>query len=286
MDFLRRIDKALSDGLQRVVERSLGSDGGAEFLESYASAVDELASHIEQVGDRRLFPFKHVTLTFGIRSQERRAALSQMLASRRVLVDDIRRRLVELGCERPSSLSVEGVVVPADDPLLTGRTYLVKVATELPPPAVLVLTVMRGHSDRRTYAFTQATINIGRQSEVLDGRARLIRRNHVVFADRGTGSVSRLHAHILFDPELWAYRIFDDRSTSGTRLVRGDLVLDVPSGPAGAWLRSGDELHLGEARLTVEIREPTRGLQVRHFDRVGDADGDAPAPTGGDDGLA
>jgi len=80
-----------------------------------------------------------------------------------------------------------------------------------------------------------------------------------VFLDTEHGpnsTVSREHAHIKFDFDTGWYRLYDDASRFGSRIYRGGQIIDVPQGPVGgAWLRSGDEVHLGQARLGVDFSE-------------------------------
>ena len=67
-------------------------------------------------------------------------------------------------------------------------------------------------------------------------------------------SVSRAHAHLEFDSENVAFRLYDDRSAHGTTVVRDGTVIPVPPGPSkGVALRDGDEIVLGQARLRFEI---------------------------------
>ena len=66
-------------------------------------------------------------------------------------------------------------------------------------------------------------------------------------------SVSRRHAHIVFDAALREYRLHDDGSAQGTSVLRNGHAIQVPSGTRGIRLRSHDEILLGEARLKVRI---------------------------------
>jgi hypothetical protein len=123
----------------------------------------------------------------------------------------------------------------------------------------LTIRVLRGEAERPTYCFAERIINIGRCAEVHDEANRLVRRNHAVLLDldRGPNStVSREHAHISFDLDTGWYRLYDDASRFGTQIYRDGRIIDVPQGPTGgAWLRTGDEVHLGQARLAVDFSE-------------------------------
>src|SRR4030095_15275134 len=118
-------------------------------------------------------------------------------------------------------------------------------------PAV-TLVVSRGHAARRTHALRLRRINLGRLETVVDRTRRTMRRNDVAFLDHEDEislSVSRAHAHIERG-EDGGYRLFDDGSAQGTRVIRDGRSLDVPRGASrGLRLRDGDELELGLARV-------------------------------------
>jgi pSer/pThr/pTyr-binding forkhead associated (FHA) protein len=118
--------------------------------------------------------------------------------------------------------------------------------------------VMRGGTSRRKYTFTAARINIGRLIEVRDRDDKVLRENHVDFADSDqtpNSTVSRAHAHIVFDEEKNAFRIHDDGSSHGTSIVRRGATIEVPrSGSRGVALRDGDELLIGSARLRFHVK--------------------------------
>ena len=118
---------------------------------------------------------------------------------------------------------------------------------------MLTLTVREGDTDGKTFVLQQRFICVGRGHEVRDKSGRLIRRNLVVFPD---SAVSRTHAHIQFDDEAAAYRLFDDGSSLETTIYREAGVFQVPSGSSGgAWLRSGDVVHFGPVQVRIDIAE-------------------------------
>src|SRR6185295_2315672 len=103
------------------------------------------------------------------------------------------------------------------------------------------LTVVRGTAERKTYSFAARRIDLGRCAEVRDTRNRLIRTNHVAFVE-GSGdvnqSVSRRHAHIVYEPTSGGYRLRDDGSVHGTSVVRNGTAVAVPPGSLGIRLRA------------------------------------------------
>jgi pSer/pThr/pTyr-binding forkhead associated (FHA) protein len=99
-------------------------------------------------------------------------------------------------------------------------------------------------------------ILIGRTAEPVD-RAGRPRRNHVVFLDEASehnATVGRAHASIRFEADRRQFRLFDDGSHNGTRIVRQGETIDVtPHNPVGVALLSGDEIQFGTAAVVVTI---------------------------------
>jgi hypothetical protein len=119
------------------------------------------------------------------------------------------------------------------------------------------LVVVKGASPRKTYVLTGERTNIGRIAEVLDKERRVVRRNQVVFAESGdpaNETVSRAQAHIT-RASTGEYRLFDDRSSHGTRIFREGQTIALPSGsPRGVKLVPGDEIYFGQACVRFEVK--------------------------------
>ena len=89
----------------------------------------------------------------------------------------------------------------------------------------------------------------------------MIRTNHVAFSDKSDDlnrTVSRQHAHIVYEERSGQFRLQDDGSIHGTRIVRKGKTLAVPWGGRGSLLHSGDEIDLGEARVRVKFEPVAR----------------------------
>jgi hypothetical protein len=122
------------------------------------------------------------------------------------------------------------------------------------PRAQLVVT--RGAASRKVYACTEARINIGRVEDVLDADQHVVRRNHIAFADAqdaANNTVSRSHAHIRFNAATGQFRVHDDHSSYGTRILRDGRTIQVPA-TRGALLRSGDEVAFGRAAVRFVVK--------------------------------
>jgi pSer/pThr/pTyr-binding forkhead associated (FHA) protein len=259
MNLFERWDKIIEGGLQRLVQSSLGAGPCAEFLESYARALEDIETRVQSMKGRRIFPYKRIALTFLLTDPGQIQLLAPILAQKRQLSNEVRRRLDEAGCETPATLRVDATAIVPTDPNQAAKQYEISYDPELPPQSPVFIRILIGDAGQPTYRFAEQTVNIGRCAEVHDDANRLIRRNHVVFLDRDNGpnsTVSREHAHISFDTETGWYRLYDDSSRFGSQIYRRGQMIEVPQGPTGgAWLRPGDEVHLGKARLEIDFNE-------------------------------
>jgi pSer/pThr/pTyr-binding forkhead associated (FHA) protein len=149
-----------------------------------------------------------------------------------------------------------------------GETWLrVETAAMAPPedtpaprrdrPARLV--VLRGTASRPELLLKKQRTNIGRTVEIsrLDGPSR---RNDLAFTEDNeiNRSVSREHAHVLYDKETGEYRIYNDRwykssgrpkGACGLWIIRDGLSQEVHRNSRGARLEPDDEIQLGQAML-------------------------------------
>jgi hypothetical protein len=259
MNLFEKWDKALEDGLQRLIRGSLGPSAGSHFLECYERALDDLEAKAQPVGGRKVFGYRRVVLRFCVMSSDEAVALEDILSQRKQLSQQVRKRLELSGCEVASTLRVDASAITSSECGLAAGTYEIFCYSQLPSPPTLVVRTTKGRTERASYSFSGGLINVGRLAEVLGAQRKLLRRNHVAFTDEEEGvasTVSRMHAHIVFDPEAGWYRLYDDGSRTGTRICRDTRVLEVPSGPkGGAWLRRRDQLQFGRALMEVDISD-------------------------------
>ena len=255
----RRFDRAASDAVGAVTREPL------EIVHLVFQAVE----HEIQPGGRgkRVFPFNSITLSVLASSREERARFEAVLAGGAPLRDRIVEHLRSKSCAI-DDLTLDVAYVAKAPKDWRHRQFSLAFARVARAPAPtndarrdpefarVDLTVMRGTAERKNYSFAAKRIDLGRCTEVRDTRNRLIRTNHVAFAE-GSGevnqSVSRRHAHIAYEPTSGGYRLRDDGSVHGTSVVRNGSTLAVPAGSLGLRLRTGDELVLGEARLRIRF---------------------------------
>jgi hypothetical protein len=258
-----KLTRTFNDAAQRVAQI-----GVHEPLEIMHAIVDRVEDEVQPAGrGTHVFPFHRIKVAIVAPSHEIRARLEAVIDGRPPLTDRIMERLRAAGCD-PSSVSVKIMYVSQSDSRWTNPAFHVDFTrvlgglgaeTMTGPRSALDFKVVAGTADQTDYSFALERIDLGRCVEVRDNRNRLIRTNHIAFADGSSSineSVSRRHAHITYESS-GEYRVYDDGSAHGTCVLRNSTTIAVPSGSRGIRLQSGDEIVLGEARVRVTIeREP------------------------------
>ena len=239
-------------------------------MEIRRAILDEVEELSEPAGrSRRVFPFNRLVVEVLAADPKQRAAMGAVLEGEPGLVASIERRLREAGCPPPAGLDVQLKFLKAAKPdWEEGRSFRVVPERRDPPPAAATgekpgpelqaqIVVLKGTATRKQFALTGACTNVGRLVEVLDRQGRVVRRNQVVFLDSQDDvaeTVSRAQAHIQFVPPA-EFRLYDDRSAYGTRILRSGRTIAIPSGsPRGVKLRPGDEIYFGQASVRFEIK--------------------------------
>jgi len=261
LDKLVQLEKALEGRLERLTRRKGTPE---EPLEWIPPMLDEIEHRVVSTGGRgRVFPYEEIRV-------ELRAEPASLEAARAVFgagafEERVRDRLRQVRCEVPAALRVRVRVRarqagderpyaiafrrPPAEKLADHRTAAPKVDTAVPAVRIMVV---EGHCRRRIHELQLERINLGRLDSV-EGRGPLrLRRNQVAFLDRDdpvNTTVSRAHAHI----EYFAgdgFRVFDDGSAQGTRILREGRSLAVTRGAVrGVRLRHEDQIELGMARV-------------------------------------
>ena len=265
LDKAAKLEKALLDKLPR------RSGITRHPLEVYRAILDDVEEATEPATrGARLFPYNRIKITLRTTDAHHRATAEAVFAEPPAVDDRVRARLRHAGCADVDTVNVAVEFVDAASWTRGSEEYHLDYSRQPTPvrptrqtkardtaPRELQLQVTAGAAARARYTSSDARINLGRLENVLDRQQRVIRHNHVAFADTEDAvnqSVSRAHAHIRFDTTTGDARLHDDGSTLGTRVVRAGRTLDVPRGERGLALRDGDELLLGQARLRVRVR--------------------------------
>ena len=265
-EILTRVDGALRAAVLRVQQWfDPPLDHEAAPLEIREAVIDDVEQHVESAGaGRRVLPYNRITATVLAPDKPARARLQAALSG---LQESIAGRLTELRCAIPAGLVIDTRFVTRPPAAWAPHqrlavTYDRRDATEMPAavatePARLQITITRGQATHASYTFAESHIRIGRTAEPIDGRGRP-RTNHVVFLEDGDDharTVGRAHASIRYDTARREYRVFDDGSHNGTRVVRDGVMFEIkPHDPVGVTLRSGDEIQVGTAALRIQVQ--------------------------------
>ncbi|HKQ56792.1 MAG TPA: FHA domain-containing protein [Candidatus Eisenbacteria bacterium] len=261
LDKLVRLEKALEGRLDRLTRRKGAPEEPFEWI---PPMLDEIEQRVVPSGGRgRVFPYEVIRVELRVDPASLEAARAVFGAG--AFEERVRERLRQVRCEAPAELSVRLRVRTrqADDespyviafrhPVGEKRTDAEvereRAATAVPAVRIMVV---EGQCRRRIHALKLERINLGRLESVEGRGAQRLRRNQVAFLDRDdpvNTTVSRAHAHI----EYFAgdgFRVFDDGSAHGTRIMREGRSIAVARGAVrGVRLRNGDEIQLGMARL-------------------------------------
>ena len=261
----RSLGGTVVDAVRRAVDPPLDED--ARPLDVKRAIVEAVEQQLEPAGaGRRVLPGDRVLVTLLAEPAEARGGLEAVLADIR---DTIATRLQELQCGVPRRFAVDVSYVrrpPAE--WTSGQRLSVTLApsavrrgandgeADLATPPALAIDVVRGQTDQPQFTFAEPVVRIGRSSDPTDERGRP-RFNQVAFLENDSAenrTVTRGHALIRYHAATGEYRLFDEGSANGTRVVRSGEVIDVPKrDPVGLALRSGDEVQLGKAAIKVKI---------------------------------
>jgi hypothetical protein len=265
----RRLESRLAQTVDRAAARML-APAAREPLEVAHGVVDAVERELQPAGrGRLLFPFNRILVRLVAPSPQSRARLEATLAAEPSLAQRIHARLDTAGCPTPD-LALDVEFVGAAGPEWPTPDFQVEFArVQVPalaaaavaepavaPPHEIELEVVAGVGGQPVYVFQSSRIDIGRCADVRDRRNRLVRTNHLVFADTDDAlnqTVSRRHAHLDYQAAEGAFRVYDDGSEQGTSVARGGRAIAVPPGPRGVRLQSGDEIVLGLARVKVKL---------------------------------
>ncbi|HME07799.1 MAG TPA: FHA domain-containing protein [Bryobacteraceae bacterium] len=218
-----------------------------ELLEVRRDLLEDVRVHIEPKGAGKvLFPYNSLVARIVVLDD---AEAERLRAAAEALEADVRELLAEAGCPVPA-LTLEMDVKVAEE-----ASFAVEYVRRAAAPATVFtrpaakLVVLAGEADAAEIEIAANRVNLGRMKEVSSERDGLRRRNDLAFAESET-TVSREHAYLIYDAGSGKFRLCDYQSTRGTAVFRDGRRIDVPrASPRGVPLQSGDEIHLGAARV-------------------------------------
>ncbi len=261
MRSLDQLDLWISDKVRNWSRRIAGAAPNAEIIEIRRDILNEIRDQIRPKGEgKNVFPFNAIAIHLIGANPGQEALFEGALGDRREWEETIVSLLEEAECSTPTGLQVSASVTQDPDFVPESRPFRIEFANAKPAgdrsapkirPEARV-TVVLGQADVRDYVTNGERINLGRMKEVTSDKEGLRRRNHIAFAEAET-SVSREHAYIRYDEDCGRFRLYDSMSQRGTHVFRDGRKFDVPKGALrGFQLRSGDEIHLGDARLRFD----------------------------------
>jgi hypothetical protein len=257
-DFLEKWGRTL---LEAPLATAVKPDEPPELAEIRLGILDRVREKSYRAGGRKVFPYDLVRVRLQGVEQSRYGVFAGRFF-RQYLEQEVAAALREAACRYPDNLRVE--VEPVLGLPQPGQPWLVvEVGSQSPSSSIAGgrLVVREGTANVAELQLIKARTNIGR---VVDSyRAEgLFRRNDLAFAAETdvNSSVSREHAHILFDRATGEYRLFNDRwyqrgprqPECGVWIVRDGMSQEVHRDSRGAKLEPGDEIHFGRAIVTFE----------------------------------
>ena len=263
MSLFSDVERNLDLRFRKWTEKIFGASHSDDLVSSRRAILDEIESRVTTLRrGKRLFPYNHLRIRFNAADNARRELLIAAFGEN--LLEDIRECLSRSGCEAPAGLSldIETVDAGAKPFEILYESRNAAAAPSIHEPAGV--TVVSGKANREFVLLDSPHLNIGRLTEIVDKQERIVRRNDLVFhesLDELNSSVSRAHAHIVFESAAGEYRIYDDSSEYGTRVFRGGRSIQVPPGSRGERLVPGDEIYLGRVRLRFDVPNTARPVQ-------------------------
>jgi hypothetical protein len=252
-------------GIRKRIEKAFGYDAERVSQDVRREIYDRIESKIIMEAGGKSFPYEKAVIRLQPTSKAMQSAFEKAFLYEESLKADVLQRLKEAQVRYPDGF---GMVVELREPDPKGqanpsqsslfRLDFVKSNSlnkkEIPET---YLTVSKGQAEQSAYRLKRERILIGRLPEVMDREGRLVRKNDVVFLDNDddvNSTVGRTHARIWFDSEKQEFRIMDEISRYGTRILRNGRSLEIPGGnPRGVRLRSGDEIFCGQACIRFEL---------------------------------
>ena len=235
-----------------------------ELAEIRLAVLDEIKAKSHRVSGRDVFPYNLVRSSIGGVPEEQAGILKSAFFTQ-FLETELKSGLSRWKYRFPGDLQIEIETTPQ---LPGPKEQWLRVATESrgkqpeavqQPRKVGRLVVLKGTANESEILLKKARTNLGRTVDVFrsDGPSR---RNDLAFTedDAISRSVSREHAHIIFNKRTGEYHIYNDRwvppgskgeGGCGVWIIRDGMSQEVHRNARGTQLQPGDEIHLGRAAV-------------------------------------
>jgi hypothetical protein len=265
MKFWDKIWKA-EQNIRKRVEYAFGKEASQTPLEIRREILEQVESRVAIDKGGKLFTFEKLEINLFPATMAQRDIFDMTFIAGDSLKSDIRNKLREAGVPRGEDLeiAIELHTPTSSDQAESPSNELFRInfikqnqAHPIEAPEAS-LEIIKGSVEQAAYRLKKERILIGRLLEVTDLEGRMVRKNDVVFLDNGddiNSTVGRIHARIWYDFEKQEFRIMDEASRYGTRVVRGGRSIEVASGNLrGVRLKSGDELYFGQACMRFDFK--------------------------------
>lgn len=241
-------------------------DEPPEVAEIRFAILDQIRDKSYRAAGKKVFPFNvvHIHLR-GI--EDSRASIFTGKFFRKYFEQELRASLEKSECRYPEDLRVDVHTVRELPSAGEQWLWIELESQDRAGPAArrtARLTVLEGQANEAEITLSKARINIGRTVDVYRAEG-LLRRNDLAFTEDTeiNRTVSREHAHILYDKATGEYRLFNDRwykrdekdaPACSTWIVRDGLSQEVHRTARGTKLQSGDEIHFGKAVVRFQTK--------------------------------
>jgi hypothetical protein len=262
MGFWDGLLKAEQNIRQRV-ENAFGRGISQTPLEIRKGILEKVEARIVIDTGGNLFPFRKVVVTLQPPTKAVAKIFQTVFLQDESLKSDIIATLKDSRAGYPDEMEISvelqqvPEVAPAQPFALFQLDFIKPDPLSKPAIPETKLVIVKGLAEFSEYLLKKERILVGCLTEVLDREGRMVRRNDVVFLDNGddvNSTVDRAHARIWFDFEKREFRIMDEASRYGTRIIRGGRSIEIPdANTRGIRLRSGDEIYFGQACLRFEL---------------------------------
>jgi hypothetical protein len=250
------------EGVRAAIDPRVDLGAGATMLDLRAAVLEHVEHSVVPAGrGTRVLPGPVVVVQVHTAGFKDARALGPVLDDvRPVLIE----RLAAMKCTVPDNFQVQIKIVPRRPSGWAPKQQFAVVfqkaksgrvpGTDILEPRGLRLVVSRGSAQKKVFDLLLPVIRIGRTRFPADSQGH-VRTNDIAFADDGSSqsrSVGRGHAEIRFVPGTGTYRVFDQGSANGTRVLRKGRLSEVaPRDPVGFPIQPGDEVHVGTAVIRV-----------------------------------
>jgi hypothetical protein len=264
-DWIEKLGRTI---FERPFDSIASSEEAPEMAEIRLAILDEVKSKTHRVAGRDVFPYNEVRIHLG-GVPEQKSEFFQAPFFSQFCEEQVRSGLAKAKYRFPEDLRVHVETTP-ELPGPKGKWLWVEVENEVRPEAAAPmrptarLVVVKGTANQRELPLTKARTNIGRTADVFrtDGP---LRRNDLAFTEDSpiNRSVSREHAHLLYQKKMGEYHLFNDRwytpgsktdGNCGLWVIRDGLSQEVHRSTKGFRLLAGDEIHFGRAVVRFVAR--------------------------------